>query len=225
MTLLENLLLSLPGIDMPTETVILGARWTMVVSSHCGLAGTPGGPCGTVKSPASDFTGKLLKDLLPMAHSSNPLEARVGIAALNAALAEILKADRFQPYSIPRARGKTVGLVGDFAFTEQLRTLADEVIVVETDLAEQVLPRVDIAIISGSTIVDHSLEGLLKASASCYTIVFGPSTPLSPVLFDYGADQLVGTQVESREATAECIARGIENLMECPGLRPVILRK
>ena len=69
------------------------------------------------------------------------------------------------------------------------------------------------------------MERLLEASRTCYTIVFGPSTPLSPVLFEYGADQLVGVRVENHEEVAKWIAADRENLMECPGLKSVVLRR
>jgi uncharacterized protein (DUF4213/DUF364 family) len=166
-----------------------------------------------------------LKDLLPLASSAAPSEASLGVAALNALLQESLKAEAFRPYTIPRAGGKRVGLVGEFAFTEKLRAIAAEVIVIGQDAAESLLPRVDIAILSGACTVNHSLEALLRASSHCYTIVFGPSTPLSPILFDYGADQLVGVRVENREEVAGWITAGKEDLMACPGLKSVVLRK
>ena len=225
MSLLESLIASVAP-EMPSlESVTFGPLWTFLVSSHCGLAAVSPGRHGVNRRQFGDLSGRRLEDLLPLASSSNPSEASLGVAALNAVVQVGLKPASFQPYSIPRAGGKSIGLVGEFAFTEQLRALAAEVIVVETASAERILPEVDIAIIPGASIVNHSLEGLLAASASCYTIVFGPSTPLSPVLFDYGADQLVGVRVENREETARCVTAGIDNLMACPGLKSVVLRK
>ncbi len=227
MSLLESLAASLPPSTLSLEEVIVGPRCTFVVSSHCGLAAMPPdghGPAARLQL-CEGLSGSPLKDLLPLASSSRPSEASLGVAAMNALLQENLKPASFHPYSIPRAGGKSVGLVGEFAFTEHLKALAADVITVEKDAAERVLPGVDIAIISDVSIVDHSLQALLAASASCYTIVFGPSTPLSPILFDYGADQLVGIRVENRQATADWVASGEANLMECPGLRSVVLRK
>ncbi|MDH5702897.1 MAG: DUF364 domain-containing protein, partial [Aigarchaeota archaeon] len=43
--------------------------------------------------------------------------------------------------------------------------------------------------------INKSLEHLLELSKSAYTIVLGPSTPMSEVLFDYGADMLAGVNV------------------------------
>jgi uncharacterized protein (DUF4213/DUF364 family) len=169
--------------------------------------------------------GRPLLQVLPLAASSDPSKAGLGVAALNAVLVEHLEPAPFHPYSIPRAGGKTVGLVGEFGFMGQLKALAGEVIVVEKGDAARVFPGIDIAIISGSCIIDHSLEDLLEASRSCYTIVFGPSTPLSPLLFDYGADQIVGVTVEDRESTAAWVAAGREDLTECPGLRSVVMRR
>jgi uncharacterized protein (DUF4213/DUF364 family) len=225
MSLLEDLMSSLPDCGGGVQGVTVGTRWTLVASSHCGLAYIHGKPDAIEAPPSSSFSGKALKDLIPLASSTDPVDASLGVAALNAALQDAMDTARFQPYSIPRAGGKVVGVLGEFAFTEQLRTLADEVIVAEPELAEQVLTRADIAIISGSYVVEHSLESLLKASASCYTIVFGPSTPLSPVLFDYGADQLVGVKIEDHEEAARCVTTGLPHMMECPGLRPVVMTK
>jgi uncharacterized protein (DUF4213/DUF364 family) len=224
MSLIEALIASLPESDMTAQRIICGKDWTMVISSACGIAAvSPGTNPGRTETP--DLIGRPLKNLLGLAASTDPLEASLGVAALNAALAAGFEPSRFQPAGMPRAGGKTVGVVGDFAFAEQLGSVAEKVIRISSDDAENHLSKVDIAIIAGSTMVKHRLEDLLRASASCYTIVYGPSTPLSPVLFDYGADQLVGIRVVSPEKTIKCITTGGASMMECPGVKPVVLRK
>ena len=224
MSLIDDLILGVAESRGMVEKITTGTRWTLVASSQCGLACLAEEPQAEVGTSGQGLSGRPLRDLFPLASSADGREASLGVAALNAALAESLKPSRFQPRSIPRARGKTVGLVGDFAFAEQLKDLAREVILISGDHEEDTLAGVDIAIIGGHTIVDQSMERLLRASASCYTVVYGPSTPLSPVLFDYGADQLVGVKVEDRDKTKRCISEGLVNLMECPGLRPIVLR-
>jgi uncharacterized protein (DUF4213/DUF364 family) len=225
MSLIETLISSMPDTRAKVDKVVIGTRWILIVSSRCGLASISGRPDAHDRSSASALLGKPLRDLFGLARSPNQLEAALGIAAVNAGLAEDLESLRFQPHGIPRAGGKTVALVGDFAFAEQLKGLAENVILVQSEDAEEMLSQVDIAIIPGSAVVDHSMEGLLRAAATCYTVVYGPSTPLSPVLFDFGADQLVGIRVENFEKTIRCIDQGMQNLMECPGLRPVVLTR
>jgi uncharacterized protein (DUF4213/DUF364 family) len=222
--LIETIISSLPQAETPVEGVIQGPRYTMVISGQCGIAAVPRVAVGTRKTPASIHTGRPLRSLLPLAASSDPAEAGLGIAAINALALTDFDPSSFQPGSMPRAGGKTVGLVGDFAFAPQLESLAAKVIKIEDD-AGQGLSNVDIAIIAGSTIVEHRLEHLLRSSASTYTIIYGPSTPLSPVLFEYGADQLVGVRVIQHEKAAESVASGANNLMECPGVKTVVLRR
>ncbi len=225
MSLLDTIISHLPESNPAVETVIVGARAVLVASSRCGIAEVQTGPQAATDPGLSRFFGRPLEDLFHMASSSNPLEAALGVAAVNAVLAGSAEKLRFQPYGIPRARGKTVGLVGAFAFASQLKDLANDVIQVEPEDAEHILHQVDIAVLPGSAIVDHSLESLLAASASCYTIIFGPSTPLSPVLFAYGADQLVGVKVVNREEVAKWITAGTDNLMACSGLKSVVMRR
>jgi uncharacterized protein (DUF4213/DUF364 family) len=224
MTLIESLISSVGDSEMTVKKIVAGPRWAMVISAHCGIAGLP---CGQpiLKTALPTLVGKPLSDVFHLSASTDPVEARLGVAALNAAMAAARPSSSFQPAGMPRAGGKTVGLVGEFAFTEQMKNLAGEVILVDEDEAEHRLPGLDIAIIPGSAIVEHRLEPLLRASAECYTIVYGPSTPLSPVLLDYGADQLVGVRITNPDKAAEFISSDTPNLMECPGIKPVVLRK
>jgi len=225
MRLLTELIASVPESGLLLDKAFFTPEWTLVVSSNCGLA--EGGTTAHDENPVrpGEVSGQPLAELAPLALSEEPSRASLGIASLNALLLQGLKPGSFSPYGLPRASGKTVGLVGEFPFSTQLRELADEVILTEPGDAEYVLPRVDIAILSGSAIVNHTLEPLLAASRTCYTIVFGPSTPLSPVLFDFGADQLVGVTIKNHEEVAMWISAGMENLMECPGLKTIVLRK
>jgi uncharacterized protein (DUF4213/DUF364 family) len=60
-----------------------------------------------------------------------------------------------------------------------------------------VLPRADVVGITGSTLTNGTLEGVLAlCRPDAFVVLIGPSTPLSPILFNYGVDVLCGTLVD-----------------------------
>ena len=68
--------------------------------------------------------------------------------------------------------------------------------------AEYVIPDCDVLVITGSTLINKSMERLLTLArnSKAYTIILGPSTIMSEILFDYGADMIAGAFVTNPEA-------------------------
>jgi len=53
------------------------------------------------------------------------------------------------------------------------------------EMAAEVLPQADVAAITGTSLINHTFEGLMKlCRPDALVIVLGPTAPLSPVLFD-----------------------------------------
>jgi hypothetical protein len=114
--------------------------------------------------------------------------------------------------------GRTVALVGHFPFIEQLRPQVGELWVIEQQPAEgefpaqaaaELLPKADVIAITGSAFVNHTLDGLLALSQGKRTVmVLGPSTPLSPVLFEHGATILSGARVVNEASLLRTVGQG-----------------
>jgi uncharacterized protein (DUF4213/DUF364 family) len=232
MALIQDLIAAAGTAETPVREIVTGPGWIMVTSAGSGLAArlpAARGDTATAETPdlREAYRHRPLKDLLKLASSPDRSKASLGIAALNSALSSSQPAGKPRSFSIPRAGGKTVAAVGDFAFIEDLRRIAARVITVDKDPDEQTadgaLAGVDIAIIRGSTLIDGTLQSWLERTRHCYTVVYGPSTPLSPLLFDYGANQLVGIRVDIDDVTAEWIRGGREDLLSCPGVSSVVL--
>jgi hypothetical protein len=109
-----------------------------------------------------------------------------------------------------KARGKVVGVIGHFPFVDEPGGDYEDLYVFEKvpregDLTEtdvpKFLPRADIVAISGTTIPNHTVERVLRhARPDSYVIMLGPTTPLSPLLFDYGIDAVCGAFVRDAES-------------------------
>ena len=85
-------------------------------------------------------------------------------------------------------------------------------------------------IITGSALINKSLERLLELSrsAKAYTVVLGPSTCVNKVLLDYGADLLGGVQVVKPEMVLKKLSQsgGMLDSKVCPGeIIPKMLAK
>ncbi len=224
MKILDDLIASLNG-DAPTRHVQVGLFWTAVWSRGCGLASTTGpeeGRYGTrFVEDAGSLTTKSALELASLAYSESNLETGIGVAAINS-LIEIDESHCVELNAgdllIERGRDKNVALIGRFPFVPALREAAAHLSVLElrpqpdelrAEEARKIVPQADVVAITASTLVNHTLEGLLElCDDDSFVVVLGPTTPLSPVLFDHGVDALSGTRVVEPELALRYLGEG-----------------
>lgn len=246
MGLLDDLLTSLP--DAPVAGVYIGLHWTAVVveangKRHCGLASTLGGSHDHSGEPDIPQAGQLESfsglDLAAFARSNRPALAGIGVAAINALLPPQTDSwfDGNAGDVISRqGAGKTVALVGHFPFVPRLRASVGQLHVLENrpteddlpaEAAGDMLPKADVVAITGTALINGTLERLLKlCSPQALVLVLGPSTPLSPVLFEHGIDLLSGSVVTAIDPVLRAVRQGANfRQVHRAGVRLVNMRR
>jgi len=224
-TIIEDLLAGLPDEPVPVRSVLVGAHWTAVCSTHCGLATTilGGKPHDhtTVVRDAGRLHTKSAQDLAAYARSKNPLEASIGLAAINSLL-EVNEQNAVEMNAsevlMQRGAGKNVALVGHFPFIPRLRKAALNLWVIEqhptgddlpAESAGDVIPQADVVALTASALINHTLDHLLDlCRPDALVLILGPSTPLSPVLFDHGATIIAGSRVVDEAVVLNSIGQG-----------------
>jgi uncharacterized protein (DUF4213/DUF364 family) len=222
--ILDDLIESLAA-DAPAQQLRVGRFWTAVWSRGCGLASTTGpgehAHGSRFVEDAGSLSGRSALELASLARSESSLEAGIGLAAINSLL-EVDEARCVELNAgdllIDRGRGKRVALIGHFPFVPALREAAARLQVLElrpqsgdaaASEAEVIVPEADVVAITGSAFINHSLEALLDlCRKDAFVVVLGPTTPLSPVLFDHGADVISGTRVIDPELALRCVSEG-----------------
>jgi len=86
------------------------------------------------------------------------------------------------------------------------------------------LPECDVVGITGTSFINHTIEGLLNLCKKAYIIMIGPTTPLSPVLFDHEIDVICGTKVIDSERLIRFISEGA-TFKEVIGVKLLTLTK
>jgi hypothetical protein len=224
MTVLDDLLASLPNDNVPVRQVLVGAHWTVVCSRHAGMAATlmPEHPHGHAQvREVGRLHEKPAQALAGLARSADLLEASIGVAAINSLLdVDESKAQESNAAEVlaRHAAGKNLALIGHFPFIEQLRQAVGQLWVIEqrpsegefpAEAAADLLPRADVVAITGSALVNHTLDGLLALCHRSSTVmVLGPSTPLSPAIFGHGVNIISGTRVVDEAAALRTIGQG-----------------
>ena len=235
MSILDDILSSIED-DAPVHEVCTGPRSSLVQSAAAGLAFLHRPEPGPSLLPAQLPEGASLRDLTLRARSSHPLEASVGVAAINAAIRPdpaSVEAGNGRQLILEHGAGRDVTLVGHFAFVDQLRAQVRNLWVLELhpqegDLpaseAPRVIPRSDVVAITGSALVNHTLEDLLSLARGRPVILLGPSTIFSPVLFDYGVSAVCGAVVQDVEEAKRCVRAGV-SFRYATGIQRVICRR
>jgi len=89
----------------------------------------------------------------------------------------------------------------------------------------QLLPEADVVAITGSSLINHTFERIMSnCKSASFKIMLGPSTPLSPVLFDYGLDAIGGALVEVVNTVLAEVERGAA-FRRLKGVRTVVMAK
>lgn len=224
MNIIDELLSTL-DYEASVRDIRLGPFQTAVLTRHCGLASTPhdSGPHHN-RTPVVEAGLLVEKDarvLAHMANSESPFEAAIGMAAINSLIeiddtrcAEVNAGDLLAR----KGEGKRVAIVGHFPFVPRLRSVAKELWVIEREPQEgdfteadsdRFLPQADVVGITGTTFTNHTLEGLLSlCNPKAYVVVLGGTTPLSPMLFDYGIDAVSGTRVIEPKTVLRYVSQG-----------------
>lgn len=240
MKILDELLASLPSDPVPIRNIIIGVHWTLVSSKYCGLGSTlvNEGPHG--HSQIRDVGALHLKSAQELARwilSDNLLEASIGIAAINS----ILEIDESQIEQINAAeviarnsREKNLVIVGHFPFVEKIKPIARNCWVIEKrpygddfpeESAREYIPQANVVAITGTAFINHTIDALLSlCQPDAQVMILGPSTPMSPLLFNHGITFLSGSRVIDEAAAMETIQQGA-SFQQVKGARLITMTK
>ncbi|MGQ9777775.1 MAG: Rossmann-like domain-containing protein [Thermodesulfobacteriota bacterium] len=223
MKIIDDLLFNLKGNDISVRSVNTCVFWTAVMSKHCGLSSTfreegPSHERGV--RDVGRLTQKTALELAQYAKSDSLLEASIGMATINS-LIEIDESKCMEKNAfdiiLEKGEGKNVGIVGHFPWIPKLRERIKNLWVLEQRLrdgdlpasdADRILPQCDVVGITGTSLINHTLEGLLKLCKKAFIVLIGPTSPLSPVLFDHGINAICGSKVTDPNRVILSISQG-----------------
>jgi Uncharacterized conserved protein len=221
MKILEDLISSL-GEDCMVQEIHACVFWTAVTSRNCGLASTfrEEHPYHRAVRDVGNLRYKSALKLAEYASSDNLLEASMGMAAINSMIdvdeTRCVEENAFDILA-QEGRDKNIAIVGHFPWIPKLREVAKQLWVIEqrpregdlpAEAAEEILPQADVVGITGTAFINHTIQKLLGLSRNSFTVMIGPTSPLSPVLFNYGVDVIAGVKVTQPEKTIRSISEG-----------------
>ncbi|MGM0381444.1 MAG: Rossmann-like domain-containing protein, partial [bacterium] len=185
-----------------------------------------------LKASSGKLHEKGALELARLALNPRCVDAAVGMATINAALAEDIGAgdniggDVMEYIEINP--GEKWGMIGNFCpLVSRLENEVD-LYVFERELddkylypdwaAPQYLPDMDVVVLSGTTVTNNTFDSLVSLCGQARSVVLlGPSTPLAPgIMKDKGVTLLGGTVVEEPEKAMTIVSQagGTRNLLE-----------
>jgi uncharacterized protein (DUF4213/DUF364 family) len=228
-SIIDDLLSALTAkLDTPVREVRIGAFWTAVVleDGHCGLASALRDDDHHQHGQypvreAGHLHERSALELAELAHSDSLLEASIGLAAINALLdvdKDVCVEMNAEQVILEWGTGKDVVVVGHFPFIPRVREAARQLWVLEkrpgegdlpAEAAPDIIPQADVVALTGTSLINHTFEELMGlCRPDTFILVLGPTTPLSPVLFDHGADMVSGTLVIDLETVLRYVSQG-----------------
>lgn len=218
----------LPG---KVEQVLLGASRTVVLMHtdsglRAGMSSTIyQGEYDKLDTPRSIQAGTMrgmdVRDLAQLFEAPNQREVSIGLAAINAALPMpqtdevVINGD---DYLVEHFGGKNVALIGHFPFVEFSRNKFRNLWVLELkprpgDLpaseTPSILPLADVIALTATTLINKTFDHVMSfRKPETPVLMLGPSTPLSPVMFDHGVNILAGTIITQPEKAFQTFQEG-----------------
>ncbi|MEJ2543452.1 MAG: DUF364 domain-containing protein [Calditrichaceae bacterium] len=195
--------------NLIADEINVGAHLTSVQSKYCGIAST------------------IFDDHGP--------KASTGMAALNSVIVPPNKYETGNAFQMIKSKSarKNLGIIGHFHFVNRFSDSVKNCWVFEksprdddipADKIGEFLPKCDVVVITGQTIINNTLAEILSYSQKAFKIMLGPSVPLSPVLFDHGVDVLAGVKILKSDLVNRFIRQGA-NFRQLQGVELVMMGK
>ena len=195
-------------------------------------------PTSAARMPAAGSFGKTpVLEILPYALDRNVLKIAIGVAALNAVSQVVLESAEPAGFSIVKdmdgfdllgiTREETVSLVGAFGpYIHRLKMMGNPFFVIErnpqTPRPDEMkffrpesemgatLERSDVAILTGTAIVNHSIDSILPHIRNVKrTGIIGPTASMIPdAFFRRGVSVMAGVQVSDPEKMSGILKQG-----------------
>lgn len=206
--------------DLRLSSACVGLFYTAVMleNNYVGLCYTPKEDIGHLAGrPRPSFRGAGALETARLANSLNMVERAVGIATLNALSQYLMELEGYdRQFGIDASdalklhRQDHVAVVGYIKpLVAKLKVKVRELRVLERNpqmrgdalpdtLAEIIVPKADVVIISGASMVNATLDRLLELSKRArLTAVVGPTASMLPEpLFQRGANVVAGVQAK-----------------------------
>jgi uncharacterized protein (DUF4213/DUF364 family) len=182
---------------------------------------------------SGDLAGRSALELAKRLRSWNPLEASLGVAAINSLIEPAGAPGNVFDALVEQVRGRTVTVIGRFPSNEQIARTAAHAHFLEMDpgpgelppyACEEVIPASDIVVITATALINKTLARLLELAKDAEAVVLGPSTPMNDVLFWHGADVLAGVRVTDTEALIDSVMQGVKKFSKLAGIEAVTRR-
>ena len=221
----------------------LGYTAVMLADDRLGVAYTfreEAKGCCTVFDALRPLVGRPASDVLHLLESPDPIAAGVGLACANALVNRdkdgLMDGDILDHLDL-RSEDH-VGMVGNFGpLVDKIQKRVCSLTVFERvahpsgilrpkEEAEDALPRCHVALITATSIINHTIDRLLQAAGGCREVaVLGASTPLLPEAFaEEQVTMLSGVVVEDPQEVLRIISEGGGMRLFSPHVRKVSLR-
>ncbi len=231
------LIQSVKGIETDSGQILVGANLTLVQGAHWGMASTltEADVHRNFIEEIADLDTLSVHMLIQKLLSERLFEASLGMAALNSVLPlppAMQSADAYAEIE-SRSAGKKVAVVGHFPFVNRLQKIAEQCWVFERRLQDgdlpseempNYLPDVEVLVLTAQIITNNCFHHIISLAPHAYKIMLGPSTPMSPVLFDYGLDVIGGIRVQNARQVYDYIARGA-HFKQLKGIEKITLKR
>ncbi len=176
-----------------------------------------------VMPDAGKLAGRKAAELIPWMQSPDATACAVGLATLNAIInppAAALESDILDLLLV--GPEDAVGMIGYFGpLVEPIKKRAralhiferraePEYEILPESATQELLPKCQVVILSATTLLNHTIDGLLHLSKTAREIaILGPSTPFLPDIFSrHGVTMLSGLQVADPMQVLKIVSEG-----------------
>jgi hypothetical protein len=229
--------------DMVVEDYVIGTGMTAVklADGRVGVAHLfreelPGG-CMIFDDLLPSPVG--VREFVKLAELYHPVTVSLALATVNAVYNYIQRQNETEEdiFSLARlTKDDVVGFVGDFRpLTESLKDKVKELMIFERMVDNRYFPdwaapwkikECDVAIITGTTIMNKTLDTLLNSVNTDRVFIFGPSTTLLPEVYPECVKAIGGTRIidGNKAMNIASKAGGTKNLYRMNAAKKITVR-